>query len=56
MDVPRQEILEYAHVLKPLSLILPDRRHPVNGSTYRELWDGMAPEHDEKLKPVKLDF
>ena len=54
MDIPRHEILEFAHVLKPLSLILPDRRHPVNGSTYRELWDAMASEHDEKLQPVKL--
>ena len=56
MDIPRHEILEFAHVLKPLSLILPDRCHPVTGSTYRELWDAMAPEHDEKLKPVKLDL
>ena len=56
MDIPRQEILECAHVLKPLSLVWPDRRHPVKGSTYQELWKAMALDHYGKLKPVWLDF
>ncbi|MBT3429629.1 MAG: 2-amino-4-hydroxy-6-hydroxymethyldihydropteridine diphosphokinase, partial [Proteobacteria bacterium] len=34
IDVPRHEILECAHVLKPLSLVWPDQCHPVNGLTY----------------------
>ena len=56
IDVPRHEILECAHVLKPLSLIWPDQRHPVNGLTYSELWRAMAPAHAEKLRPVTLDL
>ena len=56
IDVPRHEILECAHVLKPLSLIWPDQRHPVNGLTYSELWRAMAPAHAEKLRTVTLDL
>ena len=56
IDVPRHEILECAHVLKPLSLIWPDQRHPVNGLTYSELWRAMAPAHAEKLRQVTLDL
>jgi 2-amino-4-hydroxy-6-hydroxymethyldihydropteridine diphosphokinase len=56
VNIPRDEILECAHVLKPLSLIWPNRCHPVNGLTYSELWKAMAPAHDEKLRPVALDF
>ena len=56
MDIPRQEILECAHVLKPLSLIWPDQCHPVNGLTYSELWRAMAPAHAEKLRQVTLDL
>jgi 2-amino-4-hydroxy-6-hydroxymethyldihydropteridine diphosphokinase len=56
IDVPRHEILECAHVLKPLSLVWPDQCHPVNGLTYRELWRAMAPAHAEKLRLVTLDL
>ena len=38
-DVPRNEILDSAHVLKPLSDILPHMVHPVIGETLGTLWD-----------------
>ncbi|MCH1476884.1 MAG: hypothetical protein L7U43_02645, partial [Arenicellales bacterium] len=38
-DVPRKEILDSAHVLKPLSDILPHMVHPVLGETLGTLWD-----------------
>jgi len=56
IDVPRHEILECAHVLKPLSLVWPDQCHPVNGLTYSELWRAMAPAHADKLRLVTLDL
>lgn len=36
--LPRQEILEYAFMLKPLTDIAGGLRHPVDGRTYAELW------------------
>jgi len=37
-ELPRDEILEYAFVLKPLADVSPDERHPGDGRTYRDLW------------------
>lgn len=36
--IPRNDILEYAFVLKPLSEISPDLLHPVEKQTMSELW------------------
>jgi 2-amino-4-hydroxy-6-hydroxymethyldihydropteridine diphosphokinase len=38
VELPRDEIEINAFVLWPLSLIEPDMVHPVNGQTYKELW------------------
>lgn len=38
LDLPRGEILKYAHVLKPLADIAPDLKHPVTGKTFAEHW------------------
>ena len=38
LDLPRAEILRFAHVLKPLADIAPDLEHPVNGKSFSELW------------------
>lgn len=43
--VPREEILHYAFVLRPLADLIGERRHPQDGRTFRELWDAFdAPE------------
>jgi 2-amino-4-hydroxy-6-hydroxymethyldihydropteridine diphosphokinase len=42
MNLPRDEILRFAFVLKPLADIAGERRHPSDGRTFSELWAGMA--------------
>ena len=42
IELPRDEILRFAFVLKPLSDLLPDEHHPVDGRSYQELWQVMA--------------
>jgi 2-amino-4-hydroxy-6-hydroxymethyldihydropteridine diphosphokinase len=37
--LPRPEILEYAFVLRPLSEIAGDRKHPVTGASFAAMWD-----------------
>ena len=36
--LPREDILKYAFVLKPLAEVAPGQRHPVDGRTFGELW------------------
>ncbi len=38
IELPRDEITRYSFVLLPLSEVAGDERHPINGKTYRELW------------------
>lgn len=42
--LPRTEILDYAHVLKPLADIAPGLRHPVSGVSFAEHWHCFAGE------------
>ncbi|MEX0431361.1 2-amino-4-hydroxy-6-hydroxymethyldihydropteridine diphosphokinase [Spiribacter insolitus] len=52
--LPRDEILKYAFVLKPLMDIAPEERHPVDGRRYAELWAQL--EAEGGLRPIALDF
>lgn len=38
LSLPRDEILKYAFVLRPLADILPEGRHPQTGERYFDLW------------------
>lgn len=39
LDIPRGEILKFAHVLKPLADLAPDLPHPTDGRTLAAIWD-----------------
>lgn len=53
LEIPRDEILEAAYVLRPLAELAPDIVHPVKRRTLRELWAEFPPQGD-KLTPVGL--
>lgn len=55
IQIPRQEILQNSFVLKPLQDIAPDTLHPVEGKTYRQLWQAMAP-NAGRLEVYHLDL
>lgn len=48
--VPRKDILEYAFVLRPLSDLAPQWRHPVTGRTFAEHWQAF----DQHSQPLTL--
>ena len=53
LELPRDEILTSAHVLRPLADLAPDLVHPVRRRTMAELWDAF-PGEDAGLEPVEL--
>lgn len=56
--LPRDEILKYAFVLKPLADIAPQARHPVVGRCYADIWSAFAARSDsaDAMQPVAMDF
>jgi 2-amino-4-hydroxy-6-hydroxymethyldihydropteridine diphosphokinase len=42
--VPREDILQFSFVLRPLAEIAPDQVHPVTGKTYYEHWQAFDAE------------
>ena len=56
--LPRDEILKYAFVLRPLADIAADERHPSDGRTYGEIWaePGTQLIGHEGFKSVTIDF
>ena len=53
--IPRDEIVRHAFVLKPLAEVAGDRRHPLLGLTFAELWAAFD-QSRETLTPVALEF
>lgn len=53
--LPRDEILRYAFVLRPLAEAAGDEVHPVDSRSYRELWAGFD-RTAQPLSPVELDL
>lgn len=52
--VPRDDILKYAFVLRPLVELWPARRHPTDGRTYRQLWHAFEAADEQPLTPIRL--
>ena len=53
LQLPRAEITKYAFVLRPLAEIAGERRHPLNGKSFAELW-AEFPKSDAAIRPVQL--
>lgn len=51
VELPRDEIVQHAFVLKPLAELLPGHRHPANGQRYADLWARFDP-GAQRLWPV----
>ena len=48
--IPRDDVLEYSFVLRPLAELAPDLRHPVTGKTMYEHWQ----EFDAASHPLEV--
>ena len=49
VHVPREDILQFSFVLRPLAEIAPDQVHPVTGKTFHEHWQAF----DAESQPLK---
>lgn len=48
--IPRNDVLDYSFVLRPLAELAPEFRHPVTGKTMREHWQ----EFDAASHPLEV--
>ncbi len=55
IELPRDEITRYSFVLLPLSEVAGDERHPINGKTYRELWQAFD-SSEQPLWPADISL
>ena len=54
-QLPRDDVTDYAFVLKPLCDLAPDEQHPVLKQSYREMWEAFSPK-PAGMRPVDLDL
>ena len=55
VSLPRDEILQYAFVLKPLAELFPTQIHPTAKKPYAELWDQFDSDK-QPIWPVEFDW
>ncbi len=55
LHIPRDEILKYAFVLKPLADVAPNDTHPVAGKSYADLWQEFNGDRQLSEIPFKWD-
>jgi len=51
LEIPRAEIIKFAHVLKPLADLDPDLMHPTERRSMADIWQSSGLS-DESLKPL----
>lgn len=54
LQIPREDVTKFAFVLRPLSELAGELRHPVLAESYSDLWLAFE-QPDQQLWPVKLD-
>lgn len=54
-ELPRYDVEEYPFVLAPLAELDGERRHPVTGKTFAELWQAFD-KTDLRMWPIETDF
>jgi 2-amino-4-hydroxy-6-hydroxymethyldihydropteridine diphosphokinase len=54
-QLPRDEILRYAFVLRPLAEVAGEELHPILGKSYRDLWEAFD-DPGQQLHPVDFIF
>ncbi len=54
--LPRDEILEYAFVLRPLADVAPLELHPAVQQSYQQLWSGMPEQRKRGLQRIDTDW
>ncbi len=55
ISLPREEILQYAFVLRPLAELFPMHIHPTTKTTYAELWNQFD-SNKQPLWPVEFEW
>jgi 2-amino-4-hydroxy-6-hydroxymethyldihydropteridine diphosphokinase len=55
VELPRDEIVKYAFVLRPLAEVAGEEVHPVMSNSYRQLWEAFDAS-GQPLWPVDLAF
>jgi 2-amino-4-hydroxy-6-hydroxymethyldihydropteridine diphosphokinase len=51
LEIPRAEIIKFAHVLKPLADLDPELMHPIERRSMADIWQSSGLS-DESLKPL----
>ncbi|MCX2522874.1 2-amino-4-hydroxy-6-hydroxymethyldihydropteridine diphosphokinase [Larsenimonas rhizosphaerae] len=54
--LPRNDITQYAFVLKPLAELRPHTPHPALGTTYQALWQQFSTATPQPLTPIHFEW
>jgi 2-amino-4-hydroxy-6-hydroxymethyldihydropteridine diphosphokinase len=55
LNVPRKDILKYAFVLAPLAELNPEEIHPLEGTSYQNLWKIFQSKQDYNLRQYNVE-
>ena len=55
LNVPRKDILKYAFVLAPLAELNPEAIHPLESTSYQNLWKTFQSKQDYNLKKYNIE-